>query len=131
MNEEDQSMKSIAWLCCTYKRPKLLGQLVHCFLTQDYEGPKQLLILDDNDEYRGQSGEGWKIISVPDRYPSLGEKRNALAAMVGDDVDILCPVDDDDLQLPHSMRAHVESMERSGRSCPFLPKCIGIANRTD
>jgi glycosyltransferase involved in cell wall biosynthesis len=112
-------LPKVAWLCCTFRRPKLLGHLIDCFLKQDYPADRRvMLILDDDNEYEMQERDGWKIISVPDRYPSLGEKRNALAAMVSNDTDILCPVDDDELLLSHTTSAHAAALTDADWSVP-------------
>ncbi|MEZ6097180.1 MAG: hypothetical protein R3C03_23650 [Pirellulaceae bacterium] len=62
----------LAALCCTYLRPQSLGQLIECFLRQDYHrDQRELIILDDAGQYENQSGEGWRLISVPHRFNSL------------------------------------------------------------
>jgi len=113
------ALPKIAWFCCTYQRPKLLGHLIHCFLQQDYPADRKfMLILDDAGQYDHQSGEGWELISVPRRFSTLGEKRNAAIAMLPPDIDIICPVDDDDQHLPHAMRAISTSMQQGDWAIP-------------
>ena len=52
-------------LCCTYLRPAGLGQLIECFLRQDYPRElRELIILDDAGQYENQSGDGWRLGSV-------------------------------------------------------------------
>lgn len=112
-------LPKIAWLCCTFRRPKLLGNLIDCFLKQEYPAERRMmLILDDDHEYEPREENGWRLISVPERYKTIGDKRNALASMVPEDVDILCPTDDDDLQMPHQMRAHAAALEKADLSVP-------------
>lgn len=105
----------VCWLTVTFRRPRLLGQLIHCFLNQDYPAKRRtLLILDDDaKQYTPNEGDGWKIITVNERYPSLGAKRNAIAEMAPKDTDLFMICDDDDLQLPWATRAHVTAIEKS------------------
>ncbi len=111
----------IAAVCCTFLRPKQLGYLVHCFLKQDYLAEKrELVILDDAGQYDNQEGHRWRLISAPNRYPTLGEKRNAAAALVSEDVEALAVWDDDDLYLPWSLRACAAALKLAPWSRPSL-----------
>jgi len=96
----------IAAVCCTYLRPEQLGQMIRCFELQDYPPQKrELVILDDAGQYDSRQGDGWRMISTESRFPKLGEKRNAAAALVSEDVEALAVWDDDDLYLPWALRA--------------------------
>ena len=45
------SLPGISRYCSTYGRPKrLLENSIQCFLEQDYQGPKELVILNDFDQ---------------------------------------------------------------------------------
>lgn len=111
----------IAAVCCTYQRPEQLGHLVQCFLQQDYPPEKrELVILDDAGQYDNQQGDGWRLISVPHRYPTLGQKRNAAAALVSEDFEALAVWDDDDLYLPWALRACVAALRLAPWSRPSL-----------
>ena len=57
----------IAAVCCTYLRPKHLGWLIQCFLEQDYPD-RELVILDDVDQYDSQRGDRWELVSVRRRF---------------------------------------------------------------
>ncbi len=109
MKTPSGSMK-IAAVCCTFGRPELLGRMVHCFERQDYEN-RELVILDDAGQYGNQEGDRWKIVSVAERFPSLGEKRNAVLRLVSDDVDAIACWDDDDFYLPWQLSACVAVLE--------------------
>ena len=116
-----RSPMKIAAVCCTYLRPRQLGRLIQCFLRQDYPaGRRELVILDDAGQYNDQRGDGWRLVSVDRRFPSLGEKRNAAAAMVSDDVDALAPWDDDDQYLPWALSASVAALELAPWSRPSV-----------
>ena len=111
----------LAALCCTYLRPDGLGQLIECFKRQDYPAElRELVILDDAGQYENQSGEGWRLISVPSRFHSLGEKRNACAALASTDVEGFLVADDDDIYLPHWFRTQAEALSKADWSRPGL-----------
>ena len=111
----------LAALCCTYLRPAGLGQLIECFLRQDYPRElRELVILDDAGQYENQTGEGWRLISIPQRFNSLGEKRNACAALASPDVEGFLIADDDDIYLPHWFRTQAEALKQTDWSRPGL-----------
>jgi len=111
----------LAALCCTFHRPHTLGHLIESFLRQDYPvDQRELIILDDAGQYTSQQGNGWRLISIPRRFHSLGEKRNACAALASPDVEGLLVADDDDIYLPHWFRAQAEALERADWSRPAL-----------
>ena len=108
-------------VCCTWNRPHYLGELVESFLRQDYPADKrELVILDDAGQYGNQEGDGWKIISIKTRFTTLGEKRNACAALVRSDCEGLLVADDDDLYLPHWFSAHAAALAIAEWSRPEL-----------
>lgn len=111
----------LAALCCTFHRPHLLGHLIESFLRQDYPRHlRELVILDDAGEYDHQVGDGWRLISVPTRFRTLGEKRNACAALASPDVEGFLVADDDDIYLPHWFSTQAESLKRADWSRPSL-----------
>ncbi len=92
----------LAALCCTYLRPKTLGHLIECFRRQDYPlCDRELIILDDAGQYRNAEGEGWRLVSIPRRFQTLGEKRNACAGLASSDAEGFLVADDDDIYFPH------------------------------
>jgi hypothetical protein len=111
----------LAALCCTYLRPQMLGELIECFQRQDYPlAERELVILDDAGQYDCQQGPGWRLISIPNRFHTLGEKRNACAALASRDVEGFLLADDDDIYLPHWFRAQAEALRRADWSRPSL-----------
>lgn len=111
----------LAALCCTYLRPAGLGQLIECFLRQNYPRQlRELVILDDAGQYENQTGEGWRLISVPHRFNSLGEKRNTCAALASPDVEGFLISDDDDIYLPHWFGTQAEALGQADWSRPGL-----------
>jgi len=108
----------VSCLCPTYKRPQLLANAVACFQTQDYEGPMELVVLDDagtiqgfvykNELARGSPERCSLLFSVPHRFPSLPCKYNWLAR--GSQGSILVVWEDDDIYLPWHVSCHVETL---------------------
>ena len=122
----------LAAVCVTYKNPVQLGWMVQCFLEQDYED-RELIILDDAGQYgtrrageqgsRGEpaiveQGDRWRLYSTDCRWPSLGQKRNAAAALVSPDCEAICVWDDDDIYLPWALRASAAALETAPWSRP-------------
>ena len=103
----------IAAVCVTYLRPKLLGEVVRSFELQDYPlEQRELVILDDAGQYRNQSGPGWRLISIPGRFHSLGEKRNAAVALASPDAEAFAVWDDDDVYLPWALGTVARALRR-------------------
>ena len=82
----------------TYGRPDFVEESIAFFLAQDYPR-KELIIIND---CPGQTFTGHfpdvVIINLPDRCPSLGEKRNLGIEMARGD--LIAVWDDDDIYLP-------------------------------
>lgn len=111
----------LAALCCTFRRPHTLGQLIESFLRQDYPAERrELVILDDAGQYEHQTGPGWRLVSIPARFRSLGEKRNACAALASPDAEGYLVADDDDIYLPHWFSTQAEALRRADWSRPGL-----------
>lgn len=109
----------LAAICCTYKRPRLLAQAIESFQRQEYPlHLRELIVLDDAGQYEPQRGPGWQIVSVRQRFRTLGEKRNASAALVSADVDAYCVWDDDDIYLPWHMTAAANALATADYTIP-------------
>ena len=109
----------IAVVCVTYNRPRQLGQMLGCFQRQDY-AERELVILDDAGQYPSTEGPGWRLVSLAERFATLGDKRNAAARLVSCDVEALAVWDDDDLYMPWALRASVAALEHAAWSRPSL-----------
>ncbi|MEX2139799.1 MAG: glycosyltransferase [Pirellulales bacterium] len=111
----------LAAICCTYKRPALLSEAIECFLRQDYAAElRELIVLDDAGQYGDQQGDGWRVVSSRVRFRTLGEKRNASAALVSADVDAYCVWDDDDIYLPWHISAAAQALAHSDYTIPTI-----------
>ena len=93
--------------------------MLKCFIEQDYPD-RELIILDDAGQYNSQEGNRWKLVSIDKRYPTLGDKRNAAADLVSDDVEALAVWDDDDWYLPWALSASVATLKISQWSRPSV-----------
>ena len=81
---------------------------------------RELVILDDAGQYENQRGRAGGWFPCRERFPTLGEKRNAAAALVGDDVEALAVWDDDDLYLPWALSASAAALAQAAWSRPSL-----------
>lgn len=102
----------VSCMCLTYGRPSVLEEAVESFLRQDYTGKKELLILNDfNEQTLKFDHPEVKIVNVPRRFHTVGEKRNACAALCAHD--LLFVWDDDDIYLPHRISYSVKMLDES------------------
>lgn len=114
-------MRKVSCLCPTFGRfpqfGRLLAEAVWCFLQQDYPN-KELVILNDCAPQRIVcNAPGVVVINLQNRFPTLGEKYNALVRCSSGD--LLLPWEDDDLSLPWRIR---QSVERIGTNAYWNPQ---------
>jgi len=101
----------VSCVCVTYGRPILLGEAVKCFIDQTYSNKELIIVNDQEGVTLKMDSERDDIVieNVPERFGSLGEKRNyAMSLTKGDYV---CIWDDDDLYLPWRIEDSVKIME--------------------
>ena len=105
----------IACLCLTFNRPAQLAEAVESFLRQTYPAElRELIILDDAGQYDPAACDhlpGVKLVTTRHRFRTLGETRNATAALASPDVDAYAVWDDDDIYLPWHLEAMVRVFE--------------------
>jgi len=92
----------ISIICLTYKRHHLLEEAIYSFLQQDYEGEKEMVIINDapNIKYVYNHPK-IKIHNLKNRFPSIGEKLEwGMKQCAGDHIYRL---DDDDLLTPWAL----------------------------
>ena len=118
------ALPKLACICCTYARPQLLEQAVYSYCMQNYPDDRcELIVLDDAGQYVSQSHSTpkvWHLISIRRRFRTLGEKRNASAALASPSADAYVVWDDDDIYLPWTLRAHAAALERAPWSLPSV-----------
>lgn len=101
----------ITCCCITWNRPVELGRLIRCFEMQDHPD-RELIVLDDAGQYPDQPhGDRWQVVSVRQRFSTIGAKRAACAGLASLDTDVLAVWDDDDAFLPHALSACVAALE--------------------
>jgi glycosyltransferase involved in cell wall biosynthesis len=82
-------------VCVTYNRPQLIGELLYCFLAQDYENKELIIINDQKDIVYVYNDPRVRIYNLQKRFPSLGAKRNYSRTTTKGD--FIFTMDDDDL----------------------------------
>jgi glycosyltransferase involved in cell wall biosynthesis len=96
-------------MCLTYGRPHILEESLESFLKQDYRGEMEMIILNDLPEQTLRfEHPSVRVINVTKRFRTVGEKRNACAALCSHDW--LLPWDDDDIYLPWRISYSMEMM---------------------
>lgn len=92
----------VSCICPTYGRVELLEEAIESFLRQDYPGQKELIVLND---YAEQTlifdHPEVRVINLPTRFQSVGEKYKAAAALASHD--LIFVWHDDDIYLPHRL----------------------------
>lgn len=92
----------VSCICPTYGRVALLEEAIYAFLQQDYPGPKELIVLNDYDQQTLLFDHPEvRIINLPRRFRSVGEKYKAAVALASHD--LLFAWHDDDIYLPHRL----------------------------
>ncbi|MBN8626216.1 MAG: glycosyltransferase family 2 protein [Planctomycetes bacterium] len=95
-------LPGVSCMCLTYGRPAVLEEAIESFRRQDYAGPKELIVLNDFDRQTLLCDvPGVHVVNVSKRFRTVGEKRNACAALATHD--LLFVWDDDDIYLPHRL----------------------------
>ena len=118
-------------MCITWNRPQLLGRSLHCFLQQT-DPNARMFILDDAGQYSSQEHERWSLLSTPKRYPTMGNKRNALLDMALErypKMDGFMLWDDDDVYFPHTMECVSAALDSECWAQPRLALEMNKDNR--
>lgn len=96
----DAYKPSVSWVTSTYGRVATLEELINCFLKQEYDGPLDLVILNDHPEQNLIFDHPRvTIINSKERIVPLGKKFNqCIRASKGD---VIMLAEDDDIYLPN------------------------------
>ncbi|HYG80052.1 MAG TPA: glycosyltransferase family A protein [Pyrinomonadaceae bacterium] len=103
--------EGVSCLCLTYGRPELLEEAVESFKRQRWDGPKELIVVNDHPEQElvcEDEGGEILIVNLKRRLRTLGEKRNFAAALAR--YEYLLPWDDDDIHLPWRIEETMKSL---------------------
>ncbi|MBV7332940.1 glycosyltransferase [Chloroflexi bacterium TSY] len=77
----------VSCICPTYGRVALLEEAIYSFLRQDYPGEKELIVLNDFAEQTLEFDHPEvRIVNLPKRFHSVGEKYKAAAALATHDL---------------------------------------------
>lgn len=94
----------ITCVCATYKRPKMLANMLACYESQDYPSDRcRLIVLDDANQYSPVTNTSWFdrevcIVTTKHRFTDMAAKHDALCALAG--AGLISIWDDDDVYLP-------------------------------
>jgi len=100
----------ISCVCLTYGRPHVLAQAVESFKRQDYQGPAELVIVNDYAEQKLQcSVPGVRCVNLPERVLPLGRKYNQ-AIWEHCDGDYIAIWEDDDIFLPWRLSVQMDAL---------------------
>lgn len=120
----DQEHPPVSAMCLTYGRVRVLEEAMACFLAQDYPGQKEMIILNDLPEQTLKFDHPEvTVVNVKKRFKTVGDKRNACAALASHD--LLLPWDDDDIYLKHRISFSVRQMKETG--LPFFKPQTALA----
>lgn len=97
----------ISCKCITYGRVSFLEEAINSFLKQDYQGDKELIIVNDCPFQKlYYSHPEITIYNIPETFKTIGEKENfAVSQCRGE---IIALWDDDDIALPN----HLSNVEK-------------------
>jgi hypothetical protein len=122
----DGDLPLVSCICPTYARPPeyqhLLEEAIESFLRQAYPN-KELTVLDDCPEQELVcDAPGVRVINMPERFTTLGDKYNAAVALSRGE--LIAPWEVDDISLPWRLSLSVERLGDGGyfnpRVCWFL-----------
>jgi hypothetical protein len=102
----------VSCICPTYNRPPshqhLVEEAIESFLRQTYPNKELILLNDCGAQELVCDVPGVRVINVRDRFPSLGDKRNAGVLLSAGE--LIAPWDDDDISLPWRLSLLVERL---------------------
>jgi hypothetical protein len=83
--------------------------MLWCYEQQSYDD-RYLLILDDAGQYCSQRGDRWIMLSVDEKFATLGEKRNAAISLLSRDCEYVSVWDDDDLYFSNHLATQAKHL---------------------
>ena len=95
--------RPISCKCVTYGRVHLLEEALYSFINQEYDGPKELVIVNDYPEQKLYFDHPEvKIINLDNTFDYIGDKDNFAVSQCS--YDIVAVWDDDDIALPNHLQ---------------------------
>ncbi len=102
----------VSCICATNGRLELLEEAIYAFLQQDYQGRKELVILNDQKRQTLEFDHPEvKIFNLPQHFRTEAEKRNAAVALCSHDMIFMWDVED--IYLPHRLSFSVEHLDET------------------
>ena len=110
----------VSCLCLTYGRPALLEEAIESFIRQEWDGPKELIVLNDHpDQKLVFEHAEVRVFNWKSRVRTLGQKRNLSVRLA--QYDQLLIWDDDDIHLPWRISESMKVLAESHYfKCPQL-----------
>ena len=102
--------KRATYICGTFRRIALLEEAISCFLAQEYDGPKHLVVVNDEPEQTLEFDHPEVTIVNLKQRISLEAKRNIAAAERITETDVFFHMDDDDLFASERTEKCIEMM---------------------
>jgi glycosyltransferase involved in cell wall biosynthesis len=95
--------RPISCKCVTYGRVDLLEEALYSFINQEYDGPKELVIVNDYPKQKLYFDyPDVKIINLDSTFDYIGDKDNFAVSQCSHD--IVAVWDDDDIALPNHLQ---------------------------
>lgn len=109
---QDDALPLVSCICPTFNRAPeyqhLLEETIESFLRQTYPN-KELIVLNDcPGQELACDAPGVRVVNLPERLPTLGDKYNAAIALARGE--LIAPWEDDDISLPWRLSLSVERM---------------------
>jgi glycosyltransferase involved in cell wall biosynthesis len=114
-------LPKVSAVMCTYRRFKCVERAINCFLRQDYEGEKEIIVYNTDIEHPYPNLKDNKLIEVINNnidsltnepYTNVGAmRRDAIAHATGD---YHITWDDDDIFLPFFIRQGIDRIFETG-----------------
>lgn len=103
----------VSCYCATYGRVKLLEEAIYSFLMQDYDGEKELVILNDfSDQTLFFDHPEIKIINTKERITPLSKKFNDCISYCSGEYIFVW--EDDDIYLPWKISLSIKKINKNG-----------------
>jgi hypothetical protein len=97
----------VSCVCLPQGRPELLEEAIYSFLQQDYQGQKELVILNDKpNQLLEFDHPEIRIVNLSEQFFEPSQKRNAAIALCSHD--LIFVWDDDGIYLPHCISFSID-----------------------